>query len=219
MACRMVPASGWDGQHPSAQTPGGSAALGCHMSLSRVGRRTYTRIHARCIDRPSHTLRCLDHSLTSLPPHLPAVLERYRALAQALDSRFRLPGTPVRFGWDALIGLVPGLGDAAGGLLGAYGLWTAHQLGAPMLVLLRMLLNLTIDLGVGTLPLLGDLFDVVWKGNQRNLVLLERWLEEPHETRRRSGRLLAAILAVLLLLILAAGYVALWLVRGLLSAR
>lgn len=149
---------------------------------------------------------------------MPASLERYRALASALDSRFRIPGTPVRFGWDALIGLVPGLGDAAGGLLGAYGLWTAHRLGAPTSILLRMLLNLGVDVGLGTIPVLGDLFDVVWKGNQRNLALLERWLEQPHQTRRQSGMLLATILLVLLLLILAAGYAAVWLATALLEA-
>lgn len=188
-----------------------------HVNLSRPDNRPYTRTQARCSNHSVLLLEMPRPLPDVTPPPAPANLERYRALARALDSRFRVPGTPVRFGWDALIGLVPGLGDAAGGLLGAYGLWTAHQLGAPALVLFRMLLNLGIDLGVGTLPLLGDLFDVVWKGNQRNLALLERWLERPHETRRRSGMLLAAILAALLLLILTAGYAALWLARGLLS--
>jgi len=149
------------------------------------------------------------------PGSEPASLARYRTLAWALDSRFRIPGTSIRFGWDALIGLVPGLGDSAGALLGAYGLWTAHGLGAPAAVLLRMLLNLGIDLGAGTIPLIGDLFDVAWKGNQRNLVWLERWLERPHGTSRRSGLLLGSLLAVLLLLIAAAGYAAVWLVRAL----
>lgn len=153
-----------------------------------------------------------------MPSTLPTSLDRYRALAQALDSRFRIPGTPVRFGWDALIGLVPGLGDAAGGLLGAYGLWTAHQLGAPAPVLLRMLLNLVVDLGIGAIPLLGDLFDIVWKGNLRNLALLQRWLERPHQTRRRSGVLLAAILFSLFLMIMAAAYAAVRLAAALVNS-
>lgn len=148
---------------------------------------------------------------------MPTSLERYRTLASTLDSRFRIPGTPIRFGWDALIGLVPGLGDAAGGLLGAYGLWTAYQLGAPALILIRMLLNLGVDLCVGAIPLLGDLFDIVWKGNQRNLALLERWLERPHDTRRRSAMLLAGVLGALVLLILTAGYAAVWLATAVLN--
>lgn len=113
-------------------------------------------------------------------------LTRYRALAQALDSRFKVPGVPVRFGWDAIIGLIPGAGDAISGLLGGYGLYVAVQLGASPVILARMFLNLGIDLAVGAIPLLGDLFDVVWRGNLRNLALLEQWLEQPQKTRRQS---------------------------------
>lgn len=138
----------------------------------------------------------------------PAPVERYRRLATLLDARFRVPGTPFRFGWDALIGLVPGLGDAAGGLLGGYGILTAYQLGAPPAVLLRLLLNLAIDLVLGAVPLLGDLFDVVWKGNLRNVALLDRWLERPEEIRRRSTLLFGTILFTLFLLLLTACYAA-----------
>jgi len=114
----------------------------------------------------------------------------------------------LRFGWDALIGLAPGLGDAVAGLLGAYGLLTAYHLGAPAPVLLRLLLNLGIDLLFGAVPLLGDLFDVAWKGNLRNVALLDRWLAEPETTRRRSTGLFGLILFALFLMILAACYAA-----------
>jgi hypothetical protein len=113
-------------------------------------------------------------------------LTRYRTLARALDSRFRVPGTPVRFGWDAIIGLIPGAGDAIGGLLGGYGLYVAARLGASPVILARMFLNLGIDLAVGAIPLLGDLFDLAWRGNLRNLALLEQWLEHPRKARRQS---------------------------------
>jgi hypothetical protein len=138
----------------------------------------------------------------------PAPAEPYRRLATLLDAQFRIPGTPFRYGWDAVLGLVPGLGDAAGGLLGAYGILTAYQLGAPPAVLLRLLLNLGLDLVLGSVPLLGDLLDVAWKGNLRNVALLERWLDRPEQTRRRSTGLFGLILVALLLLILIACYAA-----------
>jgi len=133
-------------------------------------------------------------------------LTRYQALARSWDSRFRIPGTPVRFGWDALLGLVPGFGDLAGGVVGAIGLWTGWRLGAPPAVLLRMLLNVGIDVLVGSIPLLGDAFDIGWRSNSRNVVLLERWLDQPHQTERRSRALLVA----LLLAPLVAGGIAVW---------
>ncbi len=148
----------------------------------------------------------------------PAPLERYRRLATALDARWRVPGTPVRFGWDALIGLVPGLGDAAGGLLGAYGIFAAYELGAPPVVLLRLLFNLGIDMLLGAVPLVGDLFDVAWKGNLRNVTVLDRWLERPEEIRRRSTLLFGTILFTLFLLLLAALYAAFRLAGLLLTA-
>lgn len=153
--------------------------------------------------------------MTDLPdrPHL----ARFRALAEVLDARFRVPGTPIRFGWDALLGLLPGVGDVAGGVAGAYGLYTGYALGAPAAVLLRMTLNLGLDLLVGTIPLLGDLFDVGWRGNLRNVALLERWLAEPGRTARRSTGLLVALLLLLLGLVVGVVVLLGWVVRGVLA--
>jgi hypothetical protein len=95
---------------------------------------------------------------------------------------------------------VPGIGDAAGGLLGGYGLYVAFRLGAPPVILARMLLNLGVDLIGGAVPLAGDLFDFGWRGNLRNLALLERWIERPQQTRRRSGALLLGLLLTILAL-------------------
>ena len=149
--------------------------------------------------------------------HLHPHLHRYRKLAHALDARFRIPGTPFRFGWDAIIGLIPGAGDAAGGLLGGYGLYTAFRVGAPPVILVRMFMNLAIDLVGGAFPLVGDLFDIGWRGNLRNLSLLERWLERPHQTRRRSMALLLGLLLTVLALSAAVPWLTLRLVRRLLT--
>jgi hypothetical protein len=123
----------------------------------------------------------------------PPQLIRFRAIATALDARWRLPGTALRFGWDTVIGLVPGLGDGIAGAVGGYGLYAAWRLGAPAVILARMLLNLALETIVGTIPVAGDLFDLVFKGNLRNLRLLERWLEQPATVHRRSRWLLVSI--------------------------
>ncbi len=136
-----------------------------------------------------------------------AALRRAEALTRVLETAVRIPGTRFRIGLDALIGLVPGLGDVAGAGLAAYIVLLASRLGAPASLILRMLANIAIDSVVGLVPLLGDLFDIGWKANSRNLLLLTRYIERPAETRR-AGRLL--ILGALLgLLLIAAGCLAL----------
>jgi hypothetical protein len=112
-------------------------------------------------------------------------LTRARALTRVLDTAVRVPGTPVRFGLDAVLGLVPGLGDVAGAALAGYVVLLGTRLGAPTSVVLRMLANVAVDTAVGTVPVLGDLFDVAWKSNTRNLALLEHYVAQPAP---RGGR-------------------------------
>ena len=100
-----------------------------------------------------------------------------RGLTHLLDEAITIPGTGIKVGLDALIGLVPGLGDLAGGVMGGYAILVASRLGAPPSVLGHMLLNIGIDSLVGVLPVLGDLFDIGWKSNTRNLRLLEQYVE------------------------------------------
>jgi hypothetical protein len=123
---------------------------------------------------------------------------RYRVLAQTLDSAVRVPGTQLGVGLDFLLGLVPGVGDLAAGALGAYGLWVAQKLGAPRSVLLRMAGNIAVDTVVGSVPLLGDLFDLGFRSNLRNLALLDRWIDAPARTRRSSRALVFGLGAALL---------------------
>ena len=110
------------------------------------------------------------------PVDAAARLARLRWLARLMDARFVLPGTRFRFGLDAVVGLAPGVGDAALGALSLYFVWEARKLGAPPALLARMLGNVAIDVAGGAVPVLGDLFDAAFKANLRNVALLEGWL-------------------------------------------
>ncbi len=125
-------------------------------------------------------------------------LERLRAIARLFDQAFGIPGTRWRFGIDALFGLVPGLGDVIGALVAVYALHVARTLRAPGTIQLHMLGNIALDALVGTVPLIGDVFDFVFKAQTRNLALLDDWMAKPDPTVRRSRRgLLLLPLAVL----------------------
>lgn len=101
-------------------------------------------------------------------------LPRVQRMATLLDSAWRVPGTRFRFGIDTLIGLIPGAGDIVSAGLSGYMLWQAQRHGASKGTLLRMTGNVLLDLTVGCIPLVGDLFDAMWKANQRNARILER---------------------------------------------
>jgi hypothetical protein len=101
-------------------------------------------------------------------------LRRLERLARLLDSQFRIPGTGIRFGLDGLIGLAPGVGDAIGLALSAYIVMEAWRLGLPAPIITRMIANLAVDTAVGSVPVVGDLFDIAWKANRRNMDLIRR---------------------------------------------
>lgn len=101
-------------------------------------------------------------------------IEDLRRWAALLDSAFRVPGTKMRFGLDPIIGLIPGLGDMVSPAMAVLILWHGARVKVPKVVLARMVINALIDAGVGTIPVIGDLFDFGWKSNQWNLELLER---------------------------------------------
>lgn len=125
---------------------------------------------------------------------------RARTLARLLDEAVRVPGTPVRFGLDPLLGLIPGVGDLAGAALGGWVILIAAREGAPRAMLLRMLGNIAVDTALGTVPVVGDLFDVGFRANSRNVTLLERHIQAPRAVERSSrifvGLLLAALVAL-----------------------
>jgi hypothetical protein len=111
-------------------------------------------------------------------------LAQVRWLANLMDDAFRVPGTPLRFGWDSVLGLFPGLGDVLTSALSLLIVHHAWQTGASKLTLARMLGNVGIDFVVGAVPFIGDMFDLVWKANRKNARLLEQHLHKQAARRR-----------------------------------
>ncbi len=133
------------------------------------------------------------------------LLARLRWLSQLLDNAIPIPGTNYRLGLDPLLGLVPGGGDILGGILSLYLIWQAALLGASKASLLRMGLNVIIETLVGVVPVLGDLFDVAWKANLKNLALLERQLlDSPEAAHKADLAFIMILLGGLLLILLSA---------------
>lgn len=142
-----------------------------------------------------------------------ATERRLRRLAWLLDSSIPLPGG-YRIGLDGLIGLVPGIGDAAGALASSYIVVEAGRLGASKPLLLRMGFNVFLETLIGAIPFAGDLFDFVYKANLRNLRLLERHVRDP-SGQRKSNRAVAAAIIVAVLVV---AVVIIWAIAALLGA-
>ena len=126
--------------------------------------------------------------------------ETLRSLEILLDEAFRIPFTPVRFGIDGIIGLVPGLGDVLAGLLSLIIPVAAWIRGVPYVTLVRMAVNIGIGVLVGTIPVLGDAFDIAWKPNRRNYHLLQRHLGAPRRHTWKDWAFLAVLASSLALI-------------------
>jgi len=138
-------------------------------------------------------------------------------LAWLLDSFVPLPGG-LRIGLDGLIGLIPGLGDALGAFMSLYIVGRASRLGVPKSVLARMLGNVALDSLVGAIPIVGDVFDFVFKANRRNVELIGRYAAERKRVVRESRLAIAGVVAAAAVLAVAVVALAVALVRWLLSA-
>lgn len=123
-------------------------------------------------------------------------------LAEWLDSRFTIPGTNIRFGLDPIISLIPGAGDWLAGMISSYFILQGVRADLPPVVLWRMGFNVLIDISIGSIPLLGDLFDVGWKANIRNAELLEEYKQNAKTTEQHSRWMLWSIAILLILLII-----------------
>ena len=107
-----------------------------------------------------------------------AALARIEMVARVMDSLFAIPGTRIRLGVDAILGLVPVLGDLLSQIIANYIIWEARRLGVSKLTLARMIGNTMVDLVFGVVPIAGDLFDVAFRANMKNLRLLQKHLEK-----------------------------------------
>jgi hypothetical protein len=119
-------------------------------------------------------------------PH--SIRRRIEAMERVLEHGFTVPGTNYQFGLDAIVGLIPVIGDFIGAVLGSYLIWEAKNLGLPKWKLWRMAGNVAFDTGIGFVPVVGDAMDFLFRSNSRNLKIVKRHLDKHHpETRVIEG--------------------------------
>ncbi|MBR9981289.1 MAG: DUF4112 domain-containing protein [Desulfatitalea sp.] len=128
-------------------------------------------------------------------------MARINWLSWLLDNSIRVPKTNYRIGLDPVIGLIPGIGDAIGGILSAYIIAEAARARLPLSILLRMVLNVAIEVIVGAVPLVGDLFDMTWKANARNTRLIEKYTVSSKRTVVASKLLVGLVIVALVLIV------------------
>lgn len=141
------------------------------------------------------------------PPDRSRALTEVETLAWILDNSIPVPGTGGRrFGIDAIIGFVPVVGDLVSGGIGLFVVWRASRLGLPRVVVARMLANSAIDLAIGSIPVLGDAFDLWFKANTRNIGLMRRHLEHPEASTRDEWLVLLGLVGVVVLVVALVGW-------------
>jgi hypothetical protein len=101
---------------------------------------------------------------------------RLRRIAKLMDSQVRVPGIGLRIGADAVLGLMPGVGDIITGAIGAYLIYEAQRLGIPRSAVLRMVANIAVDTAIGAIPVAGDIWDFFFRANDRNMQILARYI-------------------------------------------
>jgi hypothetical protein len=137
-----------------------------------------------------------DEKDRSRPEDANTPLGRLESLAWLLDSSIPVPGTRFRVGLDALIGLIPVVGDVVGAALSTYILFMASRQGVPRVTLLRMGFNVTLEAVVGLIPFAGDLFDFAWKANRRNVDLLRAHIQDPARARKGDAIFAAGFMLI-----------------------
>lgn len=143
--------------------------------------------------------------------------KKEKEFAELLDSKFKIPNTNIRFGIDPLLGLVPGAGDWLAGVISLYFLIRAAMHGGKASVLGRMFINILLDVLIGSIPILGEVFDVYWKANERNAEILQELEEDPERTRSASRLWVWFVLAQFVILIVGLLLLFTWLVAELLG--
>jgi hypothetical protein len=132
-------------------------------------------------------------------------LKRMRQLTRLLDSAISIPGTKQRFGLDPILGLIPGGGDTVSAALSGYIIVEAALMGLPRAALIRMVMNLLIDTAVGTVPVLGDVFDVFSKANVRNMQIVESHVQVPQPSAKADKLFIGLLIVGLIIFAIAVG--------------
>jgi hypothetical protein len=140
--------------------------------------------------------------------------ERLDYIASLLDDIFRIPGTNIRFGLDALIGWIPGFGDALAASASFLIVFASWHRGVAVITLARMIANILLETTIGAIPIVGDIFHVVWKANRRNYRLLIREREQPRlSTKRDWIFLIFVVLTVVAAIVIPIG-ILIWLLQS-----
>ncbi|HEY9809000.1 MAG TPA: DUF4112 domain-containing protein [Halomicronema sp.] len=142
-------------------------------------------------------------------------VQRIRQLSHLLDNAIPIPGTRYRIGIDPILGLLPGGGDIASGLLSTYIIYSAAKLGVPQETLLKMVSNILLDTIAGTIPVVGDIADVAWKANLKNLEILETHLQLPPSSTKANPWIVFLLLAGLVLAIILVASFSIFLITSL----
>lgn len=140
-------------------------------------------------------------------------MARLRRLSRLLDSSIPLPGG-FRMGLDGVIGLIPGIGDMIGGLLSTYILAEGARAGASKSTLIRMAWNVLVEVVIGAIPFFGDIFDIAWKANLKNVALLEKNFQVPQAARRADRGFVAGLVVALLVVLALVGTLLYVLIKG-----
>lgn len=144
--------------------------------------------------------------------------ENLDILSHLLDDFIKVPGLPIRFGLDGIMGVIPGIGDVLGGIASCIIIGAAWFRGVSYATLLRMIANVGIEVGVGAIPVLGDAFDIAWRANRRNYALLTHSILEPRKYTIQSWLFLIALCVVLMSMVVLPMLLAAWVATALMHS-
>lgn len=142
-------------------------------------------------------------------------LEHLNSLSNFLDNAIPIPGTPYRIGIDPIIGLFPGVGDYVGAAFSSYILLQGARLGVPRATLLQMMFNILLEMIVGTIPVVGDLFDFAWKANVKNLALIEGYIHFPDRQSKANWGFVGLLIGGIVLILIPITVLSVWLLKAL----
>ena len=129
-------------------------------------------------------------------------LLRLKLLSERLDDSIKIPGTNQKIGIDAIIGIIPILGDFIGAIFSTYILYSGIKMGVSSKIVKKMAINIAIEFIIGSIPIIGDIFDALWKANKRNVELIEEATLENQENYRLNYLIMSSLIIIILGLIL-----------------